>query len=1114
MFHNMTESKYIKLSPIEHVLKKPGMYVGDLEFRTEMQYIYNNNNITMEEILWSPGLYKIVDELIVNSYDQSIRDKSLSNISVNITKDSFVIFNDGVGIDITMHKEHKVWVPELIFANLLTSTNYSDTEERVTGGTHGLGAKLSAIFSKKFIVEVWDSTRKKYYKQEYDNNLSKINKPIITNIDKNDTIKGGVRITMFPDFEKFKTNEFSTDMIMLLKKRVCDLIGLVRSDIIITLNNMQLPGSSFENYLKLYNNINITDNDWIIGSCSKNSHWAFAIKLNNNINVTSNVSFVNGIHTIKGGKHVDYMMDILLERFKKLVGNNFTKKLLNDNIILCLKCSIINPVFNSQSKEELNTPVSRFGFECNISDSFFTKLKESNIIISLKDALKYSDMKQITRLESNKTNRIKNIPKLDDANFAGTKKSNLCTLILTEGDSAKATAISGVSAIPNGRNLYGIYPLRGKLLNVREASTSQITNNNEIVELKKILALKSGTTYNINNINELRYGSVMIMTDADEDGSHIKGLIINFFDYFFPSLLAIPDFIKILVTPLVKATNNKTHEIFSFSNLRAYNVWKEKQNNIEIFKIKYYKGLGTSTSKEAGDYFTNIDKNTITIKTNEKQDNNDILLAFSKDKVNDRKEWLNNYDPKKILELVPPQAITIKQFIHMELIHFSNYDNIRSIPSICDGFKPSQRKVLHACLKKNITSETKIAQLASIIAADTAYHHGEQSLVMTVINMAQNFVGANNMNLLVPAGQLGTRLMGGKDHSSARYIYTYLEKYVQYIFKKEDNDILEYMEDDGISIEPNHFLPIIPLILVNGTEGIGTGFSTSIPCYNVKNIINWLECKLTNKLLPKLVPYYNNHTGTIIPYDDTTYISSGNIIFKDKNEIHITELPVKMWTNDYKEILEELVYNVTSKLFKSYINMSSDIAVMFILKYDNEMKDKIMAMYSNLDSYGCNDLYKYLRLYKTIKLSNMNLYTPNHTIVQFNTSNNIMEAFYKWRLDFFDKRKEYMLKSIKENIKLVDNMIGFIEIVKKDRKIFNLESDDMIKYLEKNKLDKINNSYAYLMDMSFMQLSQSNLEKLETKMKNLKLQYKTLESKSKKDLWIEDLEMLGNFLKV
>ena len=1099
------EQTYVKLSPIEHVLKKPGMYVGDLDFRTEKQLVYSDKKIIQKEISWSPGLYKIVDELIVNSYDQSIRDNKMTCIHANISKDSFSIFNDGMGIDVVRHKEHNIWVPELIFANLLTSTNYSDTEERITGGTHGLGAKLSAIFSKKFIIEVWDSKTKKYYHQIIENNLSKISKPTIEKYNEfkinNTTYYGGVKITIFPDFERFTCSEFSNDMIMLIERRVVDLVGLVKKHSIF-LNNTFITTSSFENYLAMYPDEN---NKWYIGSCVKNPLWAFAIRFEHN----THISFVNGIYTNRGGKHLDYIMDMITEKFKKIVGSEFTKKLLNDYFTICLKVSIVNPTFNSQTKEELNTPINKFGFECNIPDSFYNEIKNSELLDKMKQILLLSSQKILSKLDGSKKSKIKNMPKLDDANYAGTKKSNECTLILTEGDSAKATAISGISAIENGRNYFGVYPLRGKLLNVREASTAQISSNIEITELKKILGLKSGITYTKETLQDLRYGSVLIMTDADEDGSHIKGLIINFFDYFFPSLLHIQGFLKILVTPLVKATYKDT--VINFANLRAYKVWKEKTKDNNIFKIKYYKGLGTSSAKEAIEYFKNLEKNTITILGD--KTNSDILLAFAKDKVNERKSWLTKYNPENILELEPPQTIDISKFVHMELIHFSNYDNIRSIPSIADGFKPSQRKVLFACLKRNLYTEAKVAQLAASVAELSAYHHGEQSLVATIINMTQNFVGANNMNLLMPIGQLGTRLMGGKDHSSARYIFTCLEKYVPIIFNKIDLELLESIVDDGMLIEPKYYIPIIPMVLINGAEGIGTGFSTFIPNYNMKDIIVWLMNRIQSKKNIKLIPWYKNFTGRIIEYNSDTWLSEGILsIDENKHTITIKELPLKFWTNDYKEFLENLIYE-TDSLFKSYINLSSDISVNFVLKYDVENKETILKMHMEKDSDNLNVLYKYLKLYKTIKQSNMNLYTTDYKIKTYKNAEEIIEDFYNHRLGFYDKRKELMLQKLKEQLKLYGNMIKFTELVIEMKgKIFTMDNDNINKCLKENKIDMLDNSYDYLLNMTFKQLTKANVEKLEAKVKELKAEYKIIENKDMKTLWLEDLEKLQEII--
>ncbi len=1123
--NNSIEKTYVKLSPIEHVLKKPGMYVGDLDFRTEKQLVYLNNKIEQKEISWSPGLYKIVDELIVNTYDQTIRDQTVSVISAKITSESFMIFNDGIGIDVIKHPTHQIYVPELIFANLLTSTNYDETEQRITGGTHGLGAKLSAIFSDKFIVEVWDSKRKLYYYQTYESNLSKISKPKIESYKKLDLeiksgneMKGGVRITIFPDFSKFKTDKFSTNMIELLNRRVVDLMGLCKKNISIYLNDKLLErhgkdNDEFESYLKLYE----SEQPWLVGKCVKNNNWAWAIRFNDSksLEPQTHISFVNGIYTNRGGKHIDYLMELLLDKLQKIVSPEFTKKLLNDYVTICLKASIINPTFNSQTKEELNTPFNKFGFECAIGDNFWTQFKNSQLINQLKQVVSLSNQKILSKLDGSKKTKIKNLPKLEDANYAGTKKSLDCVLILTEGDSAKATAISGISAIPNGRNYYGVYPLRGKLLNVREASTTQINANQEITDIKKIMGLKSGTQYTPQTISELRYGAVMIMTDADEDGSHIKGLIINFFDYFFPSLLEIKGFLRILVTPLVKAT--KSNEVLNFANLRAYKVWKEKTKDSHVWKIKYYKGLGTSTSKEAGEYFKEIKSNTIDILDTQKQGSNpDILLAFAKEKVNERKVWLSNYNPDSILQLEPPTTITIKEFVNQELIHFSNYNNIRSIPSITDGFKPSQRKVLYACLKRNLTSELKVAQLAAAVAEISAYHHGEQSLVATIINMAQNFVGANNINLLVPQGQFGTRLMGGQDHSSARYIYTMLEPIIGKIFNKIDNELLEYLDDDGYQIEPKYYLPVIPMILVNGAEGIGTGFSTFIPNYNIKDIIEWLENKLLNKPNKnKLLPFYNNFKGKIIYYDDNTWVSQGVIqIDEKKNELIITELPLKLWTNDYKEFLEELIYEKKDSLFKSYINLSSDIEINFVLKFDSDKFNEIMKLFNQVDSDKLNPLYKYLRLYKTIKQSNMNLYTINYQIKTYKSAEEILNEFYLWRIEFYDKRKELILEKLKNEIEWLSNQIKFINLVNQDNgKIFKLSDDEIIKYLEKNKIARINKSYDYLINMSFKQLAKTNLEKLESKVKDIKVQYKQIDLLSNKDIWLKDLNELKLFLK-
>ncbi len=1105
------EETYKKFSQIEHVLNKPGMYIGSIDNISSKQLIYEKDNIIENTILYNPGLYKIIDELIVNAYDQSIRDKTLNEINVSINSDTFTIFNSGTGIPIEKHKDYNIYVPELIFGNLLTSSNYDTTEQRVTGGTHGIGSKASNIFSKKFIVEVW--TNKKYYKQVFENNLSIINKPIIEN---NTTKKTGVQITCQPDFEKFNCKNFSDDMQKLIYRRVIDLTALVSNNIKIIINNKTYQ-NGFENYLSLYKSEN--NNKWFYASCVKNNLWYFAIRINDG-ELENNISFVNSIYTNIGGSHVEYIYDLLVPKFQKLINNNINKRFLKDNITLCLVTSIMNPVFNSQSKEQLSMPVEKFGFECSINNKFWDEIKDSVLINKLREIYSKQDLKQLTKFDGSKKSKIKGIPKLDDANLAGTKKSEQCVLILTEGDSAKATAIAGIGGYNHnklvGRDIFGVYPLRGKLLNVREATTSQITNNQEILDIKKIMGFKTGVKYTKENLNELRYGSILLMMDADEDGSHIKGLIINFLNYFYPSLLEIDGFLKVLVTPVVKVFLK--NETLKFSNLRQYNSWLNNNAN-QNFKTKYYKGLGTSTSNEAKEYFLELEQNTVSII--DKNNQNDILLAFAKDKVNERKNWLSKYNPDNILQIEPPTNINIGQFINQELIHFSNFDNIRSIPSLCDGFKPSQRKVLFACLKKNLKTEMKVAQLASYCAEVTAYHHGEQSLVQTIINMAQDFVGSNNLNLLLPIGQFGTRLTS-KDYASGRYIFTQLNPLVEYIFKKEDEPLLDYLIDDDMNIEPKFYLPIIPMILINGAEGIGTGFSTFIPNYNIIDIIEWFENKLSNnkneqnekneknnKNNNKLEPYYNKFKGKIFKYDDTTYISEG-ICKIENNIVNISELPIKFWTTPYKEFLDELI-EAKNSAFKSYSNFSTDTDVSFTLKIDNQ---EYINNLNNKIENNLNDLNKLLKLYKTIKLSNLTLYDSELKIKTYSSPEEICDEFYKWRLEWFEKRRLNMIENIKAQVDLISNQVKFIELVKSKPAIFNMEQTKLEEFLKSNKLKQIDNSYDYLINMTFKQLAKANLTKLTDKMNELNKQKKDLLSKTNKDLWLDDLIILKQKIKI
>jgi DNA topoisomerase II len=429
-------------------------------------------------------------------------------------------------------------------------------------------------------------------------------------------------------------------------------------------------------------------------------------------------------------------------------------------------------------------------------------------------------------------------------------------LILTEGDSAKSLAMSGIQVV--GRDKYGVFPLKGKLLNVREAGMNQLKNNQEIQDIIKILGLKIGQVYT--DVNSLRYGSIMIMADQDHDGSHIKGLVINFIHHFWPSLIKLKNFMKEFITPIIKV--RKGDQCQSFFTMGEYEQWCKNTKDISKYSIKYYKGLGTSTSKEAKEYFKNINVHKIDFHYSGQKDDDAIELAFSKKLAEKRKEWLADSNRQDYVDH-SKKTLNYNDFVHKELVHFSIQDCNRAIPSVMDGLKPSQRKILYSCFKRNLTKEIKVAQLAGYVSEHSAYHHGEASLCQTIINMAQNFVGSKNINLLMPLGQFGSRHLGIKEAASPRYIYTCLNKITRSLFKEQDDPILEYLEEEGMKIEPKFYAPIIPLILVNGAEGIGTGWATKIPCYNPLQIVENIKLHLDGKEMQNLNPWFKGYQGQV-----------------------------------------------------------------------------------------------------------------------------------------------------------------------------------------------------------------------------------------------------------
>ena len=1151
------------MTQYEHILKVPDTYIGSIE-KTELEtWIYNpvTEKIEFRNISYIPGLYKIFDEILVNALDQHVRteidervENKVTQIRVNFDVERNVIrvTNNGDGVPVAMHAEHQVYVPEMIFGTLLTGSNYDQNEEKVVGGKNGYGAKLANIYSTHFMIETVDIERKKKYIQTFSQNMSIKGEPIISRC----AIKPYTIIEFSPDLARFGLERLDEgDTMLYMMKRVIDATACTKKTVNIYLNEVRLDCKSLEKYVSYY----LPDTvERVYEEVSDRWEVVCAVSPEQRFD---QVSFVNGISTCKGGKHVDYVVTSICKKLIALMAAKRSKVELKashikDNMFIFVRSTIVNPAFDSQIKEYLTTNVLKFGSRCEISDRFIEKLSRTVIVDHAQKLLQFKETIDLQKTSGRKVVRISGIPKLDDANMAGTPDSQRCTLILTEGDSAKGLAVSGLSVV--GRDYFGVFPLKGKLLNVRGEKMANVLKNEEIDNLVKILGLQYNTTPRPKSLEEtlskLRYGRVMIFTDQDVDGFHIKGLLSNFFDVFWPELLEKPDFLIVLATPILKVFKGK--QKIDFYTLTEFENWQRDTPGSHTWKAKYYKGLGTSTSADAREYFEDFEAKKIcyTMATPSESFGagagagagagssfdataKDALdLAFNDKRAHDRKAWLSGYDRQRIIQQ-SQKVVRFDEFVNSELIHFSEYDNHRSIPSMCDGLKPSQRKVLCASFKRNLREDIKVAQFAGYVSEHMAYHHGEASLVGTIVGMAQDFVGSNNINLLVPNGQFGTRIQGGKDAASARYIFTYLTPLTTLIYHPADAPLYTYVEDDGQKVEPEYYVPIIPMILINGSVGIGTGYSTDIPQHNPLEIMDAMMARMEEERpFTPMAPWTRGFSGTFtkkVGSDGKRYENKGSYRIINDTTIEVTELPVGLWTDNYKIYLESIVVGSTSapsakaakaeagegarraragasakQTLQCFTEHHTDHVVRFVMHFRKEDLDEWRA---NLE-----DFEKYLKLTQTISYTNLTMYDSQCRLKQYNGTPEIMEEFYLLRLGLYGKRREHMLRVLQQELDMTASKVRFIEeIIARTLDVMYREDEEIIRDLEERGYPKFEASgekgafnYDYLLNMRIRTLTKKRLDDLRRDHETKLAELRALESKSPTDLWKEDLGAL------
>jgi DNA topoisomerase-2 len=1068
----MNQTKYLKLDHVSHILSRPDTYVGSKIIEKISEYVFSIDQIIKKEIEISPAFVRVFQEILSNAVDNNERtsNKKMSYISVEITKSEISIKNDGAVIPIEKNKEC-LYYHSLIFGHLLTGSNYDDEEKRFTAGRNGLGAKLTNVLSTEFIVEAVDSEKKLKFFQKWTNNMKNTKDPSIT---KSSLKNGYTKITWTPDFKWFGMKELKKDQIEFLTYLVLNA-GMV-TGLEVSVNKTILP-----NKLTEYFNLMVSPPNEMLKLSDENSK-VFVVSSETGF---ESISFVNGIRTKNGGKHVLAWTDAVCKPIiDKIAKKKSTSKLTVKDVKIFFRFLIVtrisNPEFESQEKNELKTVI-----KVNpITTSQVTKILSWSIGKNLKELILKKETNIAVKEIALKKTKHPKIDGYDKANYSGTNKRKDCTLIVCEGLSAKTFCVEGIDngikgLVGKGRDYFGIYPLRGKILNTRNATPSIISKNVVVTNLINILGLDYKKPKNFDKLN---YGHLIILTDADTDGIHIEGLILNLFHSLFPEILK-TNFILSMKTPLIKiGLDNYIYDERS---------WRQfiKKKSIKQLQIKYHKGLGTIKQNEVKKVFGkkmlqfNEDKNSDRF----------FAIAFDKEESDERKKWLSEYSPLENNQKYPTLddekdeliKFPISRHLNTELIKFFHDDCKRSLPNAIDGLKESQRKIVFTVKLRDDKKPVKVAQLAASVAEKTSYHHGEQNLANTIVNLAQSFIGSNNLQLFTEDGMFGSRLEGGKDAANSRYISTKKINYFDLLFPEEDDQLLIQKEEDGIKIEPFYYVPTIPILLINGSTGIGTGWSCSCPLFNPKDVLKASKLWMMNKrsdfesFVSSMIPWYRGFKGKIEKVGNDKFKTFG--IFSTKNNITtIKELPIGLWTSSFIEWIEE-------KNIK-YINRSTPENV------DIEIHDELP---NNFET----------KLNSSLSLENIVVFDEEDFIKKV-TLIDIFDIWGKSKLELLKKRKETKLEKLNFEKNIMELKYNFILAVKSKK--IDL-TDELKNILEKlAKITKIDSEQKLLLDMNVRSLTLEKCSELLKRLSDLESEIKNLQKKTEKDLWNSDLTNFVN----
>lgn len=1082
--------------------------------------------IRLERIFTSVGLETIWKEIVANAADNVSKSRRNGNLNVGSIDFNYEIYQDGsvlfsitnygdpFPIDIVRNDVKKIdqLRPVMLFQEENSSTNYSNN--RLGSGKNGIGQKATNIFSLYFKVELLNPIDHLSFVGEWKDNKN----PIYTDDNKHFKVEeyngtnSMTRISFIPDLKRFNLPSISSEIIQSLEAYMMNFS--YANKIPVRINGDSYDFSDISRFANLYfTNSNLPDVIFTEYSSKIKKKiynpWDPTIEFLARYTPNSSVqiSFVNGLYTDRGGSHVDAVYNAISAVLVEEINNKIVKNLKKDiikkkrkenkdkskitddeiektkvpiaviksktitnrdimkHVSVVINIQIDNPEFTGQTKEIFNS-------EINIKlDS------KSETIIEKKWPLKKILEKELNSKvgvdDLKLINNAKFIDKFEHPNLY--KKSKDLSIYMVEGDSAAGYARKLIDCYNQGKDTNGICKLKGVPLNVLTATIKQLSENNEFLSIIKGIGLKMDIpedqmdTYYLDpkNFNTLHYKELIILTDSDTDGFHIRGLVLLMFFTYWRSLIA-RGFVKVWLTPYLRVTIGNTTLPFYTSN--EWDVWLANYTSafnqgqviipIDKFKFRWFKGLGSSEQEDIDEDF---ELNRSIVYTYDDSTAGKMLETFDKRYADARKEWLAQDININNIEIYTKTVTTrnINDFIDQELILFGRDANSRTLRRVYDGLSLSQRKLLFYSFKHfNISSTTNkkyipsgtdtVAQEAKSI---TNYHHGVDSITGVLEGQARFYIGASNIQLYKDVGSFGTRFENGADCAAARYTKVSPSRLLPKIFRSEDLPVLDYKIEEGNSIEPRTYIPVVPVVLIIGVKATGNGWSSKIPCFNPFELIDYIKLIVIgeeDKVPKNMTPWYFGYQGEIRIVDrktrdqvsektedddDTKFsiIYFGIFSVDDKKQIHVTELPIGISGLKYRTKLQE--WKDKDLISGFYDKCTADMIYFVIIGWKGAYDHKSLGL-SLSTGYG-----------------NFTCLDNNDNPIAISDTKTILLEFVKVRMEFYQLRQTYDYNKIQEQIRKQEEKKLTIELVNQDKlPLSKTNKKQQIKILEQYNL--------------------------------------------------------------